>query len=97
MHPVRSLFFISMTIVGVVFLHASKTCANEQPNILVIWGDDIGLWNISHNNCGMMGYETPNIDRIANEEFHLRTTTGSRVAQPAGRHLLVGTYLYAQG
>jgi arylsulfatase len=39
----------------------------DKPNILVIWGDDIGYWNISHNNRGMMGYETPNIDRIANE------------------------------
>lgn len=39
----------------------------KKPNILVIWGDDIGTWNISHNNRGMMGYKTPNIDRIANE------------------------------
>jgi arylsulfatase A-like enzyme len=39
----------------------------EKPNILVIWGDDIGTWNISHNNRGMMGYRTPNIDRIAAE------------------------------
>lgn len=38
-----------------------------KPNILVIWGDDIGTWNISHNNRGMMGYQTPNIDRIAKE------------------------------
>jgi arylsulfatase A-like enzyme len=38
-----------------------------EPNILVIWGDDIGTWNISHNNRGMMGYRTPNIDRIAKE------------------------------
>ncbi len=38
-----------------------------SPNILVIWGDDIGTWNISHNNRGMMGYRTPNIDRIAKE------------------------------
>ena len=38
-----------------------------KPNILVIWGDDIGIWNISHNNRGMMGYRTPNIDRIARE------------------------------
>ena len=41
--------------------------AADKPNILVIWGDDIGYWNISHNNHGMMGYETPNIDRIAQE------------------------------
>ncbi|MFN9327587.1 MAG: sulfatase-like hydrolase/transferase, partial [Flavobacteriales bacterium] len=39
----------------------------KKPNILVIWGDDIGTWNISHNNRGMMGYRTPNIDRIARE------------------------------
>jgi arylsulfatase len=41
--------------------------AKKKPNILVIWGDDIGTWNISHNNRGMMGYKTPNIDRIARE------------------------------
>ncbi len=39
----------------------------KKPNILVIWGDDIGTWNISHNSRGMMGYQTPNIDRIARE------------------------------
>ena len=38
-----------------------------KPNILVIMGDDIGYWNISADNRGMMGYRTPNIDRIANE------------------------------
>ncbi len=39
----------------------------RKPNILVLWGDDIGLWNISHHNRGVMGYRTPNIDRIAQE------------------------------
>jgi arylsulfatase len=38
-----------------------------KPNILVIWGDDIGYWNLSCYSKGMMGYQTPNIDRIANE------------------------------
>ena len=41
--------------------------AGKKPNILVIMGDDIGYWNISAYNRGMMGYRTPNIDRIANE------------------------------
>ena len=41
--------------------------ATKQPNILVIWGDDVGYWNISAYNQGMMGYKTPNIDRIAKE------------------------------
>ena len=39
----------------------------KQPNILVIFGDDIGLWNLSVWNKGMMGFKTPYIDRIANE------------------------------
>lgn len=41
--------------------------AEQKPNILIIWGDDVGFWNISFNNRGMMGYRTPNIDRIGNE------------------------------
>ncbi|HWI68026.1 MAG TPA: arylsulfatase [Nitrospiraceae bacterium] len=41
--------------------------AKKQPNILVLWGDDIGWWNISYNSRGQMGYRTPNIDRVANE------------------------------
>ncbi|MCA9951140.1 MAG: arylsulfatase [Anaerolineales bacterium] len=40
---------------------------NGKPNILIIWGDDIGWYNISYNNRGAMGYRTPNIDRIAKE------------------------------
>ncbi len=40
---------------------------SKKPNILIIWGDDIGWFNISAYNQGMMGYKTPNIDRIAKE------------------------------
>jgi arylsulfatase len=39
----------------------------NKPNILFLWGDDIGWYNISHNNRGAMGYQTPNIDRVARE------------------------------
>ena len=39
----------------------------NRPNILIIWGDDIGQFNISAYNMGMMGYKTPNIDRLAKE------------------------------
>ena len=45
----------------------ATTAAVKKPNILVIWGDDIGQYNISAINRGMMGYKTPNIDRIASE------------------------------
>jgi arylsulfatase len=39
----------------------------DKPNILIIWGDDIGWFNVSAYNHGIMGYRTPNIDRIARE------------------------------
>jgi len=41
--------------------------SNKKPNIVVIWGDDIGQSNLSCYSDGLMGYRTPNIDRIANE------------------------------
>src|SRR5690242_20291099 len=46
---------------------APVSAQQPKPNILAIMGDDIGYWNISAYNRGMMGYCTPNIDRIANE------------------------------
>jgi len=54
-------------IVVLPLLVGTALAETDKPNILVIWGDDIGTWNISHNNRGMMGYRTPNIDRIAKE------------------------------
>jgi arylsulfatase len=45
----------------------SKPAPSAKPNILIIWGDDVGYWNVSAYNQGMMGYRTPNIDRIAKE------------------------------
>ena len=39
----------------------------KKPNILILWGDDIGIWNVSHFSRGQMGYRTPNIDRVAEE------------------------------
>ena len=53
---------------GLAVLSPAPTSAQEKkPNILVIWGDDIGGFNISAYNQGQMGYRTPNIDRIAKE------------------------------
>ncbi len=63
-----SMIVASLLAVVVVPIPAkAQAPARKKPNILVIWGDDIGTWNISHNNRGMMGYKTPNIDRIARE------------------------------
>ena len=58
---------ITTALCGLFALAAIASAQTKKPNILVIWGDDIGTWNISHNNRGMMGYKTPNIDRVAKE------------------------------
>ena len=64
----------------------------SKPNILVIFGDDIGYWNVSAYNQGMMGYETPNIDRIAKEgmlftdAYGEQSCTAGRAAFITGQH-----------
>jgi arylsulfatase len=55
------------TLASAMVAPAPAAAQQHKPNILVIMGDDIGYWNISAYNRGMMGYRTPNIDRIANE------------------------------
>ena len=63
----------------------------KPPNILVIMGDDIGVWNISAYNQGMMGYRTPNIDRIAKQgalftDFYAQQScTAGRAAMITGQ------------
>ncbi len=50
-----------------LFCIVSLSAQDKKPNILIIWGDDIGQFNISTYNMGMMGYKTPNIDLIGKE------------------------------
>ena len=54
-------------LVSVVYLSPAIAQQTDKPNILIVWGDDVGNTNISANTNGLMGYRTPNIDRIANE------------------------------
>jgi arylsulfatase len=63
--------------------------SGKKPNILVIWGDDIGTWNISHNSRGMMGYQTPNIDRLAKEGVSFTDYYGQQSCT-AGRAAFIG-------
>jgi arylsulfatase len=64
----------------------------KKPNILVIWGDDIGIHNISAYNLGVMGYHTPNIDRIAREgalftdAYAQQSCTAGRASFILGQH-----------
>jgi len=68
MSTIRSISLALLATLATVTITAAPASAQQQkPNILVVMGDDIGYWNISAYNRGMMGYRTPNIDRIANE------------------------------
>ena len=79
---------VSLGVIGAV----SPVVAQEKPNILVIWGDDIGWSNIGAYNMGMMGYKTPNIDRIAKEGmlftdyYGQQSCTAGRSAFITGQH-----------
>ena len=55
----------ALALAATFLLAGIANAQDKKPNILVIWGDDIGYWNVSAYNLGMMGYRTPNIDRIA--------------------------------
>jgi arylsulfatase A-like enzyme len=68
---------------------AAAQAGAGKPNILCIWGDDIGTWNISHNNRGMMGFRTPNIDRIAQEGVGF-TDYYAQQSCTAGRAAFIG-------
>jgi len=75
-----------------LLLAGGITSAADKPNILVIWGDDIGVHNISAYNHGIMGYQTPNIDRIAKEgalftdSYAQQSCTAGRASFILGQH-----------
>jgi arylsulfatase A-like enzyme len=56
-----------LAVIGLAGPALAQAQQPNRPNVLVIWGDDIGWYNISAYNLGVMGYKTPNIDRIARE------------------------------
>jgi arylsulfatase len=78
--------------IALVLLGAWPAVAQDKPNILVIWGDDVGVHNISAYNHGIMGYKTPNIDRIADEgamftdSYAQQSCTAGRASFILGQH-----------
>ncbi len=71
--------------------------AEKQPNILVIWGDDIGMWNISAYSHGMMGYRTPNIDRIAAEGIMFTDCYGEQSCTAGRSAFITGQSVFRTG
>ncbi len=75
----------------------SPLFAADKPNILVIWGDDIGIWNISNNSRGMMGYKTPNIDRIADEGMGFSDYYGEQSCTAGRSSFITGQSVFRTG
>ncbi len=76
---------------------ASFGFAADKPNILVIWGDDVGQSNISAYTRGMMGYTTPNIDRIANEGIIFTDYYGEQSCTAGRSSFILGQSVFRTG
>jgi len=68
-----------------------------RPNILVIWGDDIGISNLSCYSDGLMGYRTPNIDRIADEGMRFTDSYGEQSCTAGRSAFITGQSVYRTG
>ncbi|HGY54839.1 MAG TPA: arylsulfatase [Caldithrix abyssi] len=82
------MFKLFILLSSLLFLFSSSALAQNKPNILIIWGDDIGQSNISAYTFGLMGYRTPNIDRLAKEGM-LFTDYYSEQSCTAGRSTFI--------
>src|SRR6201994_2357907 len=70
---------------------------NGKPNILVIWGDDIGISNLSCYSDGLMGYRTPNIDRIAKEGMRFTDSYGEQSCTAGRAAFMLGQSVFRSG
>ena len=70
---------------------------NGKPNILVIWGDDIGITNLSCYSDGLMGYRTPNIDRLADEGMRFTDSYGEQSCTAGRSAFITGQSVYRTG
>ena len=70
---------------------------NDKPNIVVIWGDDIGITNLSCYSDGLMGYRTPNIDRLADEGMRFTDSYGEQSCTAGRSAFITGQSVYRTG
>ncbi len=88
--------YLSMIVLATL-LSAGASLAQDKPNILVIWGDDVGQSNISAYTMGMMGYRTPNIDRIAKEGIIFTDYYGEQSCTAGRSSFIMGQSVYRTG
>ncbi|HAN69878.1 MAG TPA: arylsulfatase [Halieaceae bacterium] len=80
-----------------VAVFTGSALAADKPNILVIWGDDVGQSNISAYTRGLMGYKTPNIDRIANEGMLFTDYYGEQSCTAGRASFIMGQSVFRTG
>ncbi|MDJ0993886.1 MAG: arylsulfatase [Dinoroseobacter sp.] len=96
MKSIKPYRLASLTLaVGLAF--AAPVAAQDKPNILVIWGDDVGRSNISAYTMGMMGYRTPNIDRVAEEGMIFTDYYGEQSCTAGRSSYIMGQSVYRTG
>jgi arylsulfatase len=76
---------------------AQQASQQKKPNILVIWGDDIGISNLSCYSDGLMGYRTPNIDRIADEGMRFTDSYGEQSCTAGRSSFITGQLPFRTG
>ncbi len=94
----RGLKLVAIVVLGLATQAATPAAAQEKkPNILVIWGDDIGQSNISAYTIGLVGYRTPNIDRIANEGMIFTDYYGEQSCTAGRASFITGQSVFRTG
>ena len=91
-HLIRGIAIALVAMAGSAFAQDAK-----KPNILVIWGDDIGQSNISAYTMGLMGYRTPNIDRIAEEGMIFTDYYGEQSCTAGRSSYIMGQSVFRTG
>jgi arylsulfatase len=86
-----------LLVIFAVLLISVTASAQEKPNILVVWGDDIGQSNISAYTMGLVGYQTPNIDRIAKEGMIFTDYYGEQSCTAGRSSFITGQSVYRTG
>jgi arylsulfatase A-like enzyme len=85
------------TVCGILLFSSLAYSADKKPNIVVIWGDDIGITNVSAYSEGLMGYQTPNIDRIANEGMKFTDYYGEQSCTAGRAAFITGQSVFRTG
>ena len=92
----KTCYRVILTLVSLMLI-SSVQAKSEKPNILVIWGDDIGQSNISAYTMGVMGYRTPNIDRIASEGMIFTDYYGEQSCTAGRSSYIMGQSVFRTG